>query len=68
MQAASSADGDLKRMGSPDGVNPYAFREFHIACTKRDYLSEFLKRTLEEAQLQERQMLQMIRERPELHK
>lgn len=67
-EAEYSADAELRKTGSPERVNPYAYREFHIACMKRDYIADFLNRALNEARSQNRQMLQMVRERPELHK
>lgn len=67
-RAEGEADHELPRMGTPNGLNPYHFRLFHIACMQRDRTSEFLKRAIVEAEQGERQMLQMLRERPEIHK
>lgn len=61
-EAERRADHELKNSGSPEGVNPYAYREFHIACMKRDALAEFLDRSLNEAQAEEAQMLGLLRE------
>jgi hypothetical protein len=65
--AENEADSDLLRMDVPHGLHPARFRLFHIARMCRDRVETFLKRSIIAAKEQERQMLQMLRERPQLH-
>jgi hypothetical protein len=66
-RAENEADSDLLRMEVPHGLHPARFRLFHIARMCRDRVETFLNRSIIAAKEQERQMLQMLRERPQLH-
>lgn len=65
--AEVEADIEVRKMGRPEGIDPYIFRAFHIACIQRDRTAMLLEVAVGEAEAQEKQMLQMVRERPDLH-
>jgi hypothetical protein len=58
----------MKKKTAPDGLSPFEYRRFHIACTQYERIGAFLQRSVEEAKGHEAQMIQMLRERPDLHK
>jgi hypothetical protein len=65
--AEHQADSDLLRMDISPEFKPMIYRRFHIAAMKRDTTQAFLERSIEEAKQHDRQMLQMLRERPDIH-
>jgi hypothetical protein len=67
-RAETEADSDLLRMEVPTGLHPARFRLFHIAYLCREKVEQFLARSIGAAKEHERQMLQMLKERPEVHK
>jgi hypothetical protein len=67
-RAEVEADSDLLRTETPAGLHPQRYRLFHIARMARDRTQGFLETSLTEAEQQEKNMLQMLRERPEIHK
>lgn len=67
--AENDADYELRKgMLTPEGLNPFQYRLFHIACTQYERVEQWLRRAIREAEAQDRQMQQMLRERPDLHK
>lgn len=67
-RAEVQADSDLLRMDTPAGLHPQRFRLFHIAYMCRDRIQGFLERAITEAKFEEKNLLQMLRERPDIHK
>jgi hypothetical protein len=67
-RAQVEADSDLLRMDTPEGLHPHFYRLFHIASMCRDHAQGFLQRSIVKANDQAQHMLQMLRDRPAIHK
>jgi hypothetical protein len=66
-EAGRNADVQVRTMQRPADSDPYIFQAFHIACVQRDGVANFLRRAIQEAGDQQANMLQMMRERPDIH-
>jgi hypothetical protein len=66
-EAARKGDLEVRSMQRPPESDPYIFQAFRIACVKRDEVVKFLRRAIEAAEQEEANMLQMMRERPDIH-
>lgn len=66
--AETQASWEIKEMAVPAGLNPFYFRDFHIACTKYDKIGQFLQRAGESFKSAERQEYELIRDQIGLHK
>lgn len=67
-RAESDADQILLEREVPSGLNVVQYRLFMVACMRRDYIENWLSSAILDAKSHEAQMLQMISERPSLHR
>jgi hypothetical protein len=65
--AASKGDREVRSMQRPPDSDPYIFQAFRIACVKRDEVVKLLRKAIDLAEQEEANMLQMMRERPDIH-
>jgi hypothetical protein len=66
-RAEIEGNAELLRMDTPPELHPQHYRLFYVARLCRDKVERFLKQSITKARENERQMLQMLRERPSVH-